>query len=193
MDLEPQKKQTVSMKGIFIALLVLGAVAYIGANRNDETSAVSEAQPAATPGTVQASVPQAIPIGTPATSERFEYTITDYACGIPTIGKGEILRENAKGHFCRVSVSVKNISKVEERLDFDDFTLTAGDIEYSTDSWVNIKASEGDDTTGFLDYINPGLSASGNIFFDVPKEIVPVTAKVDESVWDKTLTFSLTK
>lgn len=89
-----------------------------------------------------------------------------------------------------MSVSVKNISKKEERLDFDDFTLTEGDIEYSTDSWVNIKASEGDNTTGFLDYINPGLSASGNIFFDVPNEVVPMMARVDES---RTITFSLSK
>jgi hypothetical protein len=190
MDTEPQKKRTVSIKGIIIALLVLGAVAVVGANRKDATSAVPEAQPAAPSGTVEASDPQGIPIGTPASSGRFEYTITDYTCGIPTIGKGEILRENAKGHFCRVAVAVKNISKKEERLDFTDFTLIDGDVEYSTDSWVNIKASQGDDTTGFLDHINPGLSASGNIFFDVPKEVTPVTAKVDES---KTLTFSLSK
>lgn len=189
-NFEPQKKRNVSMKGVFIALIVLGAVAYIGANRDDDTSAVTKSE-ASAPSAVSGPVsPQAIPIGTPAASDRFEYTITDYTCGIPTIGKGEILRENAKGHFCRVSVSIKNISKQEERLDFDDFTLITGDVEYSTDSWVNIKASEGDDTTGFLDYINPGLSASGNVFFDVPKDVTPTTAKVDES---KTLIFSLTK
>ncbi|QYF88553.1 DUF4352 domain-containing protein [Arthrobacter sp. PAMC25284] len=177
------------MKGIFIALIVLGAVAYLGtANKKDGTSAPSETQ--ATEASASSGSP-AVPLGTPAASERFEYTITDFTCGIPTIGRGEILRENAKGHFCRVSVSVKNISKKEERLDFDDMTLIMGDIEYSTDSWVNIKAIEGDDTTGFLDYINPGLSASGNIFFDVPKDVTPTTASVDESAWDKRLTFSL--
>lgn len=91
-----------------------------------------------------------------------------------------------------MSVKAKNISKKTARLDFDDFTLVKGDTEYSTDSWVNIKASQGDDTAGFLDDINPGLIATGNIFFDVPKDVTPTTAKVDESARDKTLTFTLT-
>lgn len=189
MDFEAQPKRRVSMKGIFIAVIVLCAVAYLGSTSRSTPSSDSSTPQAVADSTADATVP----IGKPAKSERFEYTITGYKCGIPTIGKGEILRENAKGHFCRVSVKAQNISKKTERLDFDDFTLVKDDTEYSTDSWVNIKASEGDDTSGFLDDINPGLVASGNIFFDVPKNVTPTTAKVDESAWDKTLTFNLAK
>lgn len=171
------------MKGVLIAVLVLCAIAFIGATSKNGAS----------PNGPRAVSDTAVPIGQPVSSERFEYTITDYKCGISAIGKGEILREKAKGHFCRLSLKAKNISKKTQRLDFDDFTLVKGDTVYSTDSWVNIKASEGDDTAGFLEDVNPDLVASGNIFFDVPKDVAPTTAKVTETSWDKTLTFTLTK
>lgn len=130
-------------------------------------------------------------MGQPVTTKKFEYVTTGYECGIPSVGEYEVTKEVAKGQFCRLSITAKNIATKAETLDFDDFKLMLGEIEYSTDSWVNIKASNDTDSSGFLDKINPGLLVTGSIYFDVPTDVTPNIATIDDTFFGKPATVTL--
>ncbi|MDJ0315065.1 DUF4352 domain-containing protein [Arthrobacter sp. H35-D1] len=130
-------------------------------------------------------------IGQPVQSKKFEYVVTGYECGIPSLGQYEVTKEIAKGHFCQLSITAANIANKAERLDFDDFKLLSGEIEYSTDSWVNIKASNDDESSGFLDKINPGLKVKGSIYFDVPTDKTPNVVTIKDTLFGKSATINL--
>lgn len=190
--------------GIFVASLFLNFVTSSPSSSEDtepvasneqSTAPIEEAEPDAQieEPAAQAVVEQTtFAVGQPVTTKKFEYVITGYECGIPSVGEHEITREIAKGHFCRISITAKNIATKAKSLNFSDFKLMSGEIEYSTESWTNITASTGTDSSGFLDKINPGLQVSGNIYFDVPTDVVPDSATIDDTFFSKPATIKLT-
>lgn len=185
----------------FISLIVfagiLGAI-FFGGDDKAESAPVVEALSTASltgqPGaTKKADAAPTYAIGQPVTSKKFEYVVTGFQCGIPSVGQHEITKEVAKGQFCQLSISAKNIATKAESLSFSDFKLMSGEIEYSTESWVNITAASGTDSAGFLDKVNPGLQVTGNIYFDVPLDVTPDRAMIKDSLLGKAATVSLTK
>ena len=188
--------------GLIIFISILGAILFGGDDEPVDAAAAealvtsSPSQSAGkeqeTPKPVEKKATEpTYAIGQSVTSKKFEYVVTGYQCGIPSVGEYEITKEVAKGQFCRLSISAKNIAKQAEKLDFDDFKLISGDIEFSTDSWINIKSASGTDSSGFLDKINPGLQVTGNIYFDVPLEVIPDRAMIDDSLFGKPATVNL--
>lgn len=174
--------------GLIISIAILGAIFFGGDDKEDAAvaEALSTTTPVAQPAEKKPAVEQPAAekiyaIGQPVTSEKFEYVVTDFNCGIPSVGEHEITMEVAKGQFCQLSITAKNIAKQAEKLDFGDFKLISGDNEFSTDSWVNIKSASRTDSSGFLDKINPGLQVTGNIYFDVPIDVIPDRAVVQDS------------
>lgn len=122
----------------------------------------------------------AISIGTVFTADDFEYTLTGYECGIPSVG-GEFSPEVATGQYCRIALSAKNVGNEAADLNYRDFRLVEGEALYSTESWVNIRGNGDGESTGFLDEINPGLTVTGGIYFDVPADLIPSRAVLSES------------
>ncbi len=97
-----------------------------------------------------------------------EYTVNSISTE-KVIGS-EYLNAEAKGTFLVVNLTVKNNGNEELLVDSSFFNLINGDKEFTSDSSASIYANE--DTNFFLDFVNPDLSVTGNVVFDVSDETI---------------------
>nr|WP_319218505.1 DUF4352 domain-containing protein [uncultured Trichococcus sp.] len=101
-----------------------------------------------------------------------------------TLG-GEYLNKTAQGIFLVVNVTV--INKGNESLDVSNtfFTLVDGEKQYDSDSAASLYANESGQSF-FVNSINPDLSLTSNVAFDVTQAIVDSQTKqlqVQTGVW----------
>ncbi|PWU48114.1 DUF4352 domain-containing protein [Micromonospora sp. S4605] len=129
---------------------------------------VAKAEPAKTSAAPSPAGDPVFKIGQKVRGGDFEFTVHGVKCGIRSVGT-EFLNTQAQGQFCRVDMTVKNVTK-SAHLFHADSTVTAHDAtgrEYSADGEAGIYGN--DNAKGFLDEINPGNSVRAYVFFDVPK------------------------
>ncbi|WP_244236877.1 DUF4352 domain-containing protein [Micromonospora violae] len=139
-----------------------------------------------TPAKTSAAPPKAEPkaagIGDKVRGGDFEFTVKSVKCGIAKVGS-EFLNKKAQGTFCKVSVTVKNVTKKAHTFHADG-TISAQDAsgrKYEADGEAGIYGN--DDGQGFLDEINPGNSVTANVFFDVPKGTKLKTITLDAGLF----------
>lgn len=76
---------------------------------------------------------------------------------------------NAQSMFLIVEVTVRNEKDEALMVDSSFFKLMSGERTYDSDGGAGIYANE--DTNFFLDKINPGVSVTGNVVFDIPADL----------------------
>lgn len=77
---------------------------------------------------------------------------------------------NSQGTFLLVNVTVNNAGNEAITIDSSFFALKAGEKTYDADGSAGIYANDG--TGFFLEKINPDLSATGVVVFDVSDEVI---------------------
>jgi hypothetical protein len=98
---------------------------------------------------------------------KFEFTVTDLKCGVPSVGPDDF-GQKAQGEFCLVDLTIKNVgTSAEVFVDSSQQATDAAGNTYSVDSGAAIYANE--DSSTFLEQINPGNTVKGALVFDVPK------------------------
>lgn len=119
-------------------------------------------------------------INTPAVDGKFQFTVTGMNCGIKQVG-GEF-GQKAQGEFCLVHVKIKNVGTTAEV--FNDSSQQATDAKgnvYSVDSGAGVSANE--DSSTFLEDINPGNTVKGDLVFDVPEGTKLASVVLHESMF----------
>ncbi|MBG6102700.1 hypothetical protein IW249_003114 [Micromonospora vinacea] len=155
------------------------SVAASAAPLADEAVAPTPAKTSAAPAETK---PKAAGIGDKVRGGDFEFTVKSVKCGIAKVGS-EFLNTKAQGTFCRVSVTVKNVTKKAHSFHADG-SISAQDgsgRKYEVDGEAGIYGN--DDGQGFLDEINPGNSVTANVFFDVPKGTKLKTITLDAGLF----------
>lgn len=105
-------------------------------------------------------------MGKAAKDGKFEFTVTDMRCGVPSVGPDDF-GQKAQGEFCLVDVSVKNVgTSAEVFVDSSQQAIDATGNQYSVDSGAGVYANQ--DSSTFLEQINPGNTVKGALVFDVP-------------------------
>ncbi|WP_433320427.1 DUF4352 domain-containing protein [Micromonospora chersina] len=130
--------------------------------------APAKPEPAKTTAAPAPAKPKTFGVGDKVRGGDFEFTVNGVKCGISQVGS-QYLNTKAQGTFCKVNVTVKNVTKSAHTFHADG-TLTAQDAagrEYEADGEAGIYGNT--DGQGFLDEINPGNSVKANVYFDVPK------------------------
>lgn len=77
---------------------------------------------------------------------------------------------NAQGTYLLVNVTVKNVGNESITTDSSFFKLKAGEKTYEADSSASIDADS--DLKFFLQQVNPDLSTTGTVVFDVTDEVI---------------------
>lgn len=78
----------------------------------------------------------------------------------------DFLNKKANGTFLVVTITVTNKDKESRMIDTTMFKLAQGDTKYDADSEATSYSNE--DNHFFLQNINPNISATGKIVFDIP-------------------------
>nr|WP_256146762.1 DUF4352 domain-containing protein [Bacillus thuringiensis] len=107
---------------------------------------------------------------------------------------GEYLNEKAQGVFKVVEVSITNNQKDAITLSSNSFKLVDNqDREFSPNSAAQIKlnAANRGNSKFLLEKLNPGLSQTGKIIFDVPKDAQGLVLKARGGMTGKEITLKL--
>lgn len=78
--------------------------------------------------------------------------------------------EKAKGKYLVLDVTVTNKGKEELLVDSSFFKLKADGKEYESDTMASVYANQ--NTSFFLEKVNPDLSLKGKVVFDVPVDLL---------------------
>lgn len=77
---------------------------------------------------------------------------------------------NAQGTYLLMNVSVKNVGNESITMDSSFFQLKSGEKTFDADSSASIYANE--DTNFFMEQVNPDLTTTGIVGFDVSDEVI---------------------
>ncbi|HBF59787.1 DUF4352 domain-containing protein [Exiguobacterium sp.] len=78
--------------------------------------------------------------------------------------------KKTSGQFLVIGLTILNGDKEERFVDSNMFKVNVGDTEYSADAELDLYANE-DGMGFFLETINPNIEKTGNIVFELPKQV----------------------
>ena len=78
--------------------------------------------------------------------------------------------KKTSGQFLVIGLTILNRDKEERFVDSNMFKVNVGDTEYSADTELDLYANE-DGMGFFLETINPNIEKTGNIVFELPKQV----------------------
>lgn len=163
---------------VFLAIIVL---AILGSALGGGTDSSSSSQTNTASKETEKETPKELAkIGAPVRDGKFEFVVKSIQCGVPNVGES-FTTKTAQGQYCLLTVSVKNIGDVPQSLfSGNQFLYNAENQKYSADDSATFSVANS--TTTWYSDINPGNSVEGVIVFDLPKDKVPVTAELHDSI-----------
>lgn len=165
--------------GIVVLVAILGALAGGGAEEETpETNTAAPAEETATEETTEeapaeeaAEEPAEEPveeagIGTEVKVGDVYFTANEVTTATNVGGEYGV---TAQSQFTIVNVTVRNEKNEAITVDSSFFKLLSGERTYDSDGTAAIYANE--DADFFLTSVNPGVSLTGNVVFDVPADL----------------------
>ncbi len=110
-----------------------------------------------------------------------------------TVGN-DYVNEKAQGIFKVVEVSLTNNQKDAITIDANSFKLVddkGREFTYSTEAQTALAMENGGNMDFFLKKLNPGLTQTGKIVFDVPQDATGLTMKARGGMLGKQITLKL--
>jgi hypothetical protein len=119
-------------------------------------------------------------IGDAVRDGKFEFVVSRVDCSRASIGI-EHLKRTAKGKYCLVSLSVRNIADGWQYfLGHAQKAFDGAGTAYGNDELAGIYANH--DTQTFLQRLDPGERVAGKLVFDVPKPVELTTLELHDSL-----------
>lgn len=199
MDKNKQKKPWYKKWWVWV-IVVLLLIGISGANSNKQDStqqAAKESKTAESTPTPQPTekAPEqkteetVTPLGTYAKDKDFEFKVNKVSCGEKRVG-GEYLYADARGHYCRINISIKNVSNKAQSIFATSHqkVFDAQNREFEHDTTATLYAS---DNVRWYDRLNPGIETNGDLVFDVPKDADLTRLEIKEGLFSNKLKLSL--
>ena len=174
---------------VILAFIAIAVIASAGSGTKTNNSGSDTAKKNTT---TENKAPQLARVGEPARDSKFEFTVTKFSCGETTVGTNQYLQKTAQGQYCRMSLTIKNVGdKAQSLFSGDQKLVDNQNKQYSADDQATFYAApQGSSSTWYND-INPGNTVTGDIIFDVPKDVTPVTAELHDSAFSGGVKISL--
>ena len=134
----------------------------------DPAASSEQASPEAAPA--EAAQPG---VGEVVSADGWDFTVVSVGAPQEAVGSGA-LSNPAQGVYVPVTVTIVNTSNEAQFLGSDAVTIVdAGGAAYSADSFANVY----DQAAIPLGEINPGITLTGPVYFDVPDGTVPTAVE----------------
>jgi hypothetical protein len=180
-DPRPQRRSGTPLNPLRAVLLACGAVAVLfvaGAAAERYGSRETAAATSPTPKTTPSSRPPGI--GDAVRDGKFEFAVSRVDCSRTSLGV-EHLKRTAKGKYCVVSLSVRNIADGSQYfLGRAQKAYDAAGTAYGNDELAGLYANR--DTQTFLRKLDRGERVAGVLVFDVPKPVTLTTLELHDSL-----------
>jgi hypothetical protein len=163
-------------------LFLFGAAAQnFGRNSDPAAATAAAGKPKATTPAKGTGATGAKPpgFGDPVRDGRFEFVVSRADCSKSNLGM-EHLKRTAKGKYCVVDLSVKNIADNPQLfLGSAQEAFDAAGTKFSDDEIAGLYANV--NTQTFLRIIRPGEKVVGKVVFDIPKSATLTTIELHDS------------
>ena len=191
-DPHPQHRPGLRSRGplnpLLAVLLAGGAVVVLFLAGAAAERFVSKAPAAATTGTSPPAKPKPR-VGDKVRDGKFEFVVSRVNCSATSIGI-EHLKRTAKGKYCVVSLSVRNIGDGSQYfLGHAQKAYDAAGTAYGNDDIAGLYANR--DTQTFLQRLDRGERVAGKLVFDVPKAVKLTTLELHDSLLSGGITVTL--
>jgi hypothetical protein len=172
---------------IVVVIIVLAGVGAVSGSGSTSTSSSSSS---AVPKETKAAKASGPAIGTAVADGKFAFKVWSMDCTKKSVG-GSYSTSTAQGHYCILSVSVKNIGKEAQTVFSSNMKLIDDQgREFKTDDVAQMNAGQ---TDLWLKEINPGIQLDGKLIFDVPTDAKIVTAELHDSIFSGGVKIDLTR
>jgi len=179
------------VSGALVGVVIIGTALTGGdepSSNSARTSTTTQVQPAGTDairptaGAATSTAAAAHGFGTEVRDGKFAFVLTDMESGLSTIGReSSMFSEKAEGEFVIVHVDVTNISKQPQYYSsLNQVLVDDQGREFTNDSSAEFSLDGDDEGDGDL---NPGITRSTRVVFDVPIGTVPVALEVHDSMF----------
>lgn len=119
-------------------------------------------------------------VGDKVRDGKFEFTVVEVSDGGTSIGPAGFA-EKAQGRFVLVRVDVTNIGDEPQYFFGDNQSVfDAKDRKFAADTTAAIYL---EDSSSFVEEINPGNTVEGTLVFDLPKDVEPERIELHDSVF----------
>jgi hypothetical protein len=182
MSYDPHPQRRPPLKPLYAVLFGVGAIVVLlvaGAAAQRYTTKESAAA-TVLPGRSAPKTPATPGVGAAVRDGKFEFVVSQVDCSHTTLGQ-EQFKRTAKGKFCVVSLSARNIGDgAQFFLSYAQKGLDANGAEYGVDEIADLYVNK--DTKTFLDRVTPGETVAGKIVFDIPKTVTLTTLELHDSL-----------
>jgi hypothetical protein len=147
----------------------------------------SKSQPENRPSAILNNVPAGV--GEAVRDGQFEFVVRSLTCGQATLDNGW-LHAQAKGQFCVVELTVTNVG-TDARNFGDGLQRATGSTgaRYAVDTGAGVVANGSGEA--IWDVINPGISVTAKIVYDIPPGATITTLELHDSVLSHGVTVTL--
>ncbi|MBM7368526.1 DUF4352 domain-containing protein [Gordonia hydrophobica] len=191
-----KRKKWPFVVGAIVLLIVLGAA--LSGNDEDSSSEsansgtnTSTSDSTATPATGDSKDAATAPgLNTAVRDGKFEFTVTDVATGLSSVGDNPYLKQEAQGQFVVVTIEVENIGDKPQSFSPSAQKLVDNkDRTFESDTTAQIALGGSD--IPVWDNINPGNSVNVKLVFDMPKNATPASIELHDSLFSNGAKVSL--
>ena len=178
------RHKVLTVIGVLVILAIIGAAGSAGKNpstplantTSNNTSSGSTSKPATT-----ASTPK---LNQPANDGKLQFTITSFQCNQSQVEdpSDSSIATTAGAPYCIVGLTVKNIQTVAQTFDSSSqYLYDSSNNQYSFDSTATITLNP--ESSQFMEdpTVNPGVTISGQLVYDVPSTVNPTYAMLHDS------------
>jgi hypothetical protein len=169
---------------LLILFMIIGAANSGKTNTNNSSASTTGASsPKATTNNTS-SAPATPKINQQANDGKFAFIVTSFTCGETQITQPDnsYQTSQAQGQFCLMNLTVKNIGTVAQNFDASSqYVYDSSGKQYSSSSDATITANTTSSQFSVYESVNPGVTVSGIVVFDVPKGTNPVYAILHDS------------
>lgn len=185
---QPKKKNWFLKHKALSVILALVALSVIGAadgGKSAPTASNSSSTPNSTPASsATSSTTTTLKIGQPAADGKLQFTITGFQCSVNQIEQPDdtdyVVTQGAP--YCVMKLSVEDTSTVSQSFDDDSqYLYDASSKQYSVDDDATIAANDSDSNFMEDPTVNPGVTLTGTIAFDIPAGVTPTYAMFHDS------------
>ncbi len=164
------KKIIIGIIGLFIVIGVIGAIAGSGKKETSTTPATSPSSNQPTQS-IQKQEETTAKVGEPVEDSKLAFTVIS----IDTAGSlgNQFTRRDAQGVFYVITLKIENKSDSTKTIDSSMLTLVDSQnrkFDRSIEAQIAKGLSQGK-VDLFLQQVQPGLSVTGDIVFDLPKDV----------------------
>lgn len=178
----PQRRAVRTTRGapLFLILFACVVVAlFVTGFMVEERGRKAASAASSLPATARSSTGPLPGVGDAARDGKFEFAVSRVDCSRTTVGV-EHLRRTAKGKYCVITLTVRDVGASQYFLGRAQKAYDAAGVAYGDDEIAGLYANH--DTKTFLQKIDPGRQVTGELVFDVPKHARLTTLELHDSL-----------